>query len=165
MHDPEEPPDVLDVRVAEREVVVPPVHPLAEADGTLRQRARGTRHDLAAAPGELGEPVLLDLALRVEAELPLDADLDPEPLAVEAVLVALVEPVERLVPLEDVLQRAPPGGVDSEHHPVRCHRPVDEAEARPAAVLLAKLTEGVLGLPEIENLALERVVIRLVRER
>ena len=47
---------------------------------------------LAAAARELGEAVLLDLALRVETELALDADLDPETLAVEAVLVALVEP-------------------------------------------------------------------------
>ena len=64
--------------------------------------------DLAAAARELGEAVLLDLTLRVEAERALDADLDPEPLAVEAVLVALVEAAQRLVALEDVLQRATP---------------------------------------------------------
>ena len=164
MHDPEEPPDVLDVRVAEGEVVVPPVHPLAEADGTLSQRAGGALHDLAAASSELGEPVLLDLTLRVQPELTLDPDLDPEPLAVEAVLVALVEPVERLVPLEDVLQGASPGGVDPEHHPVRCHRPVDEAEPRPVAVALAKLLERSFGLPEVEDVPFQSVVIRLVRK-
>ena len=38
----QEPPDVLDVRVAEREVVLPPVHPLAEPDRALRQRLRRT---------------------------------------------------------------------------------------------------------------------------
>ena len=64
----------------------------------FRQRAR-----------ELGEPVLLDLALRVEPERLLDLDLDPEALAVEAVLVALVEAAHRLVALEDVLQRPAPG--------------------------------------------------------
>ena len=63
----------------------------------------------------------------------LDADLDPEPLAVEAVLVALVEALERLVALEDVLQRAAPGRVDAERDLVRRHRPVDERERRPAA--------------------------------
>ena len=45
---------------------------------------------LAAAGGELGEPVLLDVALRVQPERLLDLDLDPEALAVEAVLVALL---------------------------------------------------------------------------
>ena len=38
----------------------------------------------------------------------LDPDLDPEALAVEAVLVALVEAAERLVALEDVLERPAP---------------------------------------------------------
>ena len=60
---------------------------------------------------KLVEAVLLDLPLGVQAELLLDADLDPQPLAVEAVLVALVEAAERLVALEDVLQRAAPGRV------------------------------------------------------
>ena len=68
--------------------------------------------DVAALAGELGEPELLDLALRVEPELALDADLDPQTLAVEAVLVALVVAAQRLVALEDVLQRPAPGGVD-----------------------------------------------------
>ena len=165
VHELQEPPDVLDVRVAEREVVLPPVHPLAEADRAFRQRLGGLHHDLAATPGELGEPVLLDLPLRVEPERALDADLDPEPLTVEAVLVALVEAAERLVALEDVLQRPPPGGVDTEHHSIGGHRPVDEAESRPARVLLPEQRERLLALPEVEDLALERVVIRLVRER
>src|SRR5262249_20092528 len=126
--DLQEPPDVLDVRVAEREVVVAPVHPLAEslrAAGQLRPRLDD---DLAAPARELLEPELLDLALRVEPELALDADLDPEPLAVEPVLVALVEPAERLVALEDVLQRPPPRGVDGKRL-VGGHRAVDERPA------------------------------------
>ena len=161
----QEPPDVLDVRVAEREVVVPPVHPLAEADRALRQRLGGLHHDLTAAPGELREPVLLDLPLRVEPERALDADLDPEPLAVEPVLVALVESVQCLVSLEDVLQRPAPGGVDTEHHSIGGHRPVDEAEPRPAGIPLPEQRERPLALPELEDLPLEGVVIRLVRER
>src|SRR5688572_24002031 len=157
----QEPPDVLDVRVAEREVVLPPVHPLAEADGALRQRLRGLHHDLTATPGELREPVLLDLALRVEPERTLDADLDPEPLAVEPVLVPQLVAAERLVALEDVLQRPPPGGVDAEHRPVRGDRPVDEAPFRPAAVQLPQPLERALALPELEDLELERRVVGL----
>ena len=86
----EEAPDVFDVRVAEREVVAAPVHPLAEPLRALGDVRRRLDDDLAAAARELGEAELLDLALGVQAQLALDADLDPEALAVEAVLVALV---------------------------------------------------------------------------
>ena len=152
VNDLQETPDVLDVRVAEGEVVGPPVHPLAQPDRPLGQRARRPDDHLAAPPCELREPELLDLTLRVEPELALDADLDPEPLAVESVLVALVEAAERLVALEDVLQRATPSGVDSEHVPVGRHGAVDEAELRAAPVLLAELREGALALPDVEEL-------------
>jgi hypothetical protein len=158
-------PDVLDVRVGEREIVAPPVHPLAEADRPLGERARRLHDHVPAAARELREPVLLDLALRVEAELALDADLDPQSLTVEAVLVALVEAAERLVALEDVLQGAPPGRVDAEHHPVRGDRSVDEAEARSIGVLRAQSRERLLALPGLEHRELERVVVGLVRER
>src|SRR5262249_27048435 len=97
--DLEEPPDVLDVRVAEREVVVVPVQPLTEPDRAARQLACRPGDDLTALRREALEPVLLDLPLRVQPELALDADLDPEALAVPAVLVALIEPAQRLVAL------------------------------------------------------------------
>src|SRR6185437_1604005 len=99
----EELPDVFDVRVAEREVVVAPVHPLAEALRTARQLRRVVRNRVAALLRKLVEAVLLDLGLRVEAELTLDTDLDPKALAIPAVLVALVESLQRLVALKDVL--------------------------------------------------------------
>src|SRR6266536_3860514 len=103
VHVREELPDVLDVGVAEGVVVVAPVHPLAETDAAPFQVLGRPDDDLAALAGELLQPVRLDLALGVEPELPLDADLDPETLAVEAVLVPLIEPAQRLVALEDVL--------------------------------------------------------------
>ena len=165
VHDLEEAPDVLDVGVAEREVVVAPVHPLAEPDRTVGQSPRGPDDDFATPPCELGEAELLDLALRVEPEVAFDADLDPQPLAVEAVLVALVMAPERLVALEDVLQRPAPRSVDAEHVAVGGHRPVDEAEQRAAGVLLAEAPEGIVALPAVEHLPLEGVVIRLVRQR
>ena len=162
--DLQELPDVLDVRVREREVVLAPVHPLAEADGALRQLLGRPGDDLAAAPGELREAVLLDLPLRVQPELALDPDLDPETLAVEPVLVALVESPESLVALEDVLERAAPRRMDGERL-VRRDRTVDEAEPRAAAVLLTEPLERTLALPELEDLALEGVVVRLVGKR
>ena len=71
----------------------------------------------------------------------------------------------RLVALEDVLERPSPGRVHAENHSVRGDGPVDEAEARPVGVLLAQPRERLLALPELEELELERVVIRLVRQR
>ncbi len=157
------PPDVFDVGVAEGEVVVAPVHPLAEPDRAARQRVGRAHDDVAAPARKLLEAELLDLALRVEAQLALDAHLDPESLRVEAVLVALVEAAERLVALEDVLQRPPPRRVDAEREPVRSDRAVDEGEGRAAAVLLAELRERSLLLPARERLLLEAGMIGFVR--
>src|SRR5216110_1049396 len=53
VHELEEPPDVLDVRVAEREVVVAPVHPLAKALRPARQSGGGPDDDVAALSREL----------------------------------------------------------------------------------------------------------------
>jgi hypothetical protein len=163
VHPLQQPPDVLDVRVAEGEVVAAPVHPLSEPLRAARELLRGPDDDLAAAARELGEAVLLDLTLRVEAQLALDPHLDPEPLAVEPVLVALVVAAQGLVALEDVLERAPPRRVHRERL-VRGHRAVDEAEPGPALVLPPQALEGLLPLPELEDLELERGVIGLVRQ-
>ena len=152
------PPDVLDVRVAEREVVVPPVHPLPEADRPLCQLAGRPHDDVAALRSKRLEPVLLDLPLRVEPELVLDAHLDPEALAVEAVLVALVVAPEGLVALEDVLQGPAPGRVHGEGL-VGGHGTVEEREPRAVRVLRAQLLEDALGVPPGEDLLLEGGVV------
>ena len=164
VHDLEEAPDVLDVRVGERVVVGVPVHPHAEPPVLLGDHLGVLGDALPAAVGELGEAVLLDLALRVEAERLLDLDLDPEALAVEAVLVALVEAAQRLVALEDVLERAAPRVVHA-HRVVRGDRAVDEAEARAAAVLLAQPLERALCFPAREHVPLERRMIGDTRKR
>ena len=159
----EHPPDVLDVRVAERVVVVPPVHPHAEPLRATGELPRVPDDGVAALRGELVEPVRLDLLLRVEAELVLDADLDPQALAVEPVLIALIEPAEALVALEDVLQGAAPGRMDGEGLVGR-DRAVEERENWPTAVTLAKPLEDTLGLPPGQNLLFERRVIGHRRE-
>ena len=128
----------------------------------MGQLLRRLDDDLAALAGEVLEPVRLDLGLRVQAQLALDADLDPEPLAVEPVLVALVEAAERLVALEDVLQRAPPGGVDGERL-VRRYRAVDERPVGAAAVPVAQLLEGLLLLPDVQDLQFQSRMIGFVR--
>src|SRR5205085_10971698 len=107
------------------------------------------------------DPVLLDISLRVQPEGLLDADLDPQALAVEPVLEALVEAVHRLVALEDVLERAAPGRVNGELL-VRRHRPVDEAPPRLDPDLVVDLQERPFALPELVDRALERGLIPLV---
>ena len=163
LDDLQELPDVLDVRVAEREVVAAPVHPLSEALRPAGERLGRPDDDLAAAACELLEAELLALPLRVEPEFALDPYLDPEPLAVEAVLVALVEAAERLVALEDVLQRATPRRMDAERKSVRGHGAVDERPVGGAAVPLAELFEGLLPLPDVENLQFQSRMIGFVR--
>src|SRR5262249_10579544 len=78
---------------------------------------------------------------------------------------ALVEAAEGLVALEDVLEGAPPRGVDAERRAVRGDRAVDERPDRAAAVLLTERLEGTLPLPAVEQLELERGMIGLVRQR
>src|SRR5579859_4265864 len=159
----QEAPDVLDVRVREGRVVVAPVHPLAEADRAACQLADVVLDDGDALAGELRQAVLLDLGLGVQPERLLDADLDPQALAVEAVLEPLIEAAHRLVALEDVLERPPPRRVHAQLL-VRGDRAVDEAPSRPAPDLVAQLPERALALPELEDLQLEGGMVRLVGE-
>src|SRR5436190_19278847 len=161
VHVLEEPPDVFDVGVAEGEVIVAPVHPLAEASRAPRQLGGVAGNGVAALPRELGEAVLLDLALRVQSQRALDADLDPETLAVVAVLITLVESAERVVALEDVLERPAPAGVDAELL-VRGDRPVEEAPLRAVAILLPQPVEDPLRLPPGEHLLLEAEVVGIL---
>ena len=160
----EEAPDVLDVRVGKRVVVVVPVHPHAEAPRLVGDHLGVVGDPLFAALGELGQPVRLNVSLRPEPQRLLDLDLDPESLRVKAVLVALVEAPEGLVALEDVLEGAAPGMVNS-HRVVRRDGPVHEAELRAAAVPLAQLFEDALPVPPGEDLLLEGRMIRVLGER
>ena len=89
---------------------------------------------------ELGDAVGLDVALALEPEVALDVDLDPQALAVEPVLPALVLAEHRVVALEDVLVGPAPGVVDA-HRVVGRDRAVEEAPARPAGVLGAQPRE------------------------
>src|SRR4029079_1233655 len=101
----------------------------------LLGHAGSERQDpLLAERDELGDPERLDVALAREAEVALDVDLDPQSLAVEAVLPALVLAEHRVVAAEDVLVGPAPGMVDA-HRVVGRDRAVEEAPAGPAGVL------------------------------
>ena len=99
------------------------------------------------------DAVGLDVALGGEAEVALDVDLDPQALAVEPVLVALVLAEHRVEALVQVLVRAAPGVVDA-HRVVGRDRPVEEAPARAAGVLRAQPGERPALAPLGQDLVL-----------
>src|SRR5262249_33136891 len=80
----------------------------------------------------------------------LDPDLDPQPLTVETVLVALLMAGHGEVALVSVLVGAAPGVVDA-HRVVGGDRAVEERPLRLAAVLRAQFLEGVRPPPELQH--------------
>ena len=77
---------------------------------------------------EAVDAIVFDLALVGEAELFLDLDLDPQSLAIEAVLVALAIAAHGVEALKEVFVGAAPGVVNA-HRIVGGDRPVDERPA------------------------------------
>src|SRR5574338_478312 len=125
----EEMPDVLGIGVRHRVIRVVPVHPLPEPGRLAAYLVGELRHALAAGAGEAVQPERLDVALRVELEVLLYLHLDPQPVAVEPVLVALVEALQRLVTLVNVLVGTPPAVMHA-HGIVRRDRPIYERPVR-----------------------------------
>jgi cell envelope-related function transcriptional attenuator common domain len=134
-------------------VRVVPVHPHAEPDRLLGL-ARGVRQDaLLAERHELGDPERLDVALGREAEVALDVDLDPQALAVEPVLVALILAEHRVEALVEVLVGPTPGVVDT-HRVVGRDRTVEEAPSRAIGILGAQSGERPTVAPPFQDLVL-----------
>src|SRR5215207_11304876 len=82
----QEPPDAIVVLVGEREIAIVPVHPIAHALALLSDARGEAIHALFALVHKVGNAELLDLALGLEAQLFFDLDLDPQALAVKALL-------------------------------------------------------------------------------
>src|SRR5262249_53966751 len=96
---------------------------------------------------------VLDVALGGELELLLDLDLDPEALAVEAILVAEPLAEHGVIALVGVLVGTPPGMVNT-HGVVGSDGAVEEGPARAILVLVEKQLEGSCFVPELEDGAL-----------
>ena len=127
-----------------------PVHPVSEPDRLLGL-SRGEGEDAAfALVHKVVDAVFVDGGLCAQAQLFFDLDLNPQSLAVEAVLVPLVVAHHREESLVGVLVGAAPGVVDA-HRIVCGDRPVEEAPARPASVSLTQLLEDFLILPELQS--------------
>ena len=141
-------------------VGIVPVHPHAQADRLLGLERRVGQDALLAQADEVGDAVGLDVALARVAQLALDVDLDPQALAVEAVLVALVLAEHRVEALVQVLVRPTPGVVDA-HRVVGRDRAVEKRPALVAGVLGAEARERPPLVPQREHLVLERGQIGL----
>ncbi|HZZ77650.1 MAG TPA: hypothetical protein VFE62_03970 [Gemmataceae bacterium] len=136
-----------------------PVHPLAEADRLLRL---ATRELVDAVFAFLHKPVdalrlvprhqVFDVALRLQLQLLLDLNLDPQPLAVEAVLVAQLMAGHGEETLIRILVGAAPGVMDA-HRIVRGDRAVEKGPLGLAAVLLTQTLEGLDLVPQFQDRA------------
>ncbi len=134
-------------------VGVVPVHPHPEPDRLLGLAGGVGQDALLAQRHEAGDPERLDVALGGEAELALDVDLDPQALAVEPVLVALVLAQHGVKALVEVLVGAAPGVMDA-HRVVGGDRAVEEAPLRAVRVLGAQPRERPPLAPQIQDLVL-----------
>ncbi len=119
----------------------------------LRLSRRVRQHALLAEAHELGDAEGLDVALAGEAQVTLDVDLDPQPLAVEAVLPALVVPEHGVIALIEVLVRPAPGVMDT-HRVVGRDGAVEERPGRAARVLCPQASEGAPLAPLRQDLVL-----------
>ena len=166
----EEAPDGVVVLGGHREVRLPlaarfgpvgvgavPVHPHAEADALVRLGTGEAVNPVLTRLHELGHtgvPVAghqaLDVPLAAELQLLLDLHLDPQPLAVEPVLVPQVAAAHGEEPLVGVLVGAAPGVVDA-HRVVGRDGAVKEAPLGAAGVPGAPLVENAAGVPEGEG--------------
>ena len=86
---------------------------------------------------KFSKPEVFDIFFAFETESFLDLHLDPEPLAVEAVLVAGFAPAHRPEAVVKVFVGAPPSVMDS-HRVVGSDRSIDE---RPVRIVLMDFIE------------------------
>src|SRR5207245_3262091 len=133
------------------------VHPLAQADRLLRLPAGEFIDALLAQGYKLVDALelvalhqVLDIAFRFELEFFLDLDLDPQPLAIEAVLVAQLMAGHREVALVSVLVGSTPGMMNT-HRIVGGDGTVQEGPLGLALISLAEFVKSVGALPKFQN--------------
>ena len=135
-------------------VGVVPGHPHPEPDRLLGLARRIRQDALFAQVHEFVDAERFDVALARESELTFDVDLDPQSLAIEAVLPALVVAEHRAKSLEDVLVGAAPGVVHA-HRIVRGDGPVEEAPPFATGVLGLQPGERPPLRPQVQHVVFE----------
>src|SRR5712692_5728401 len=102
-------PDCIVVLVRKRVVVIAPIHPVTQADGLLGLAFRKGVDLLFTTLDELIYAIGFDIELSFKAKFLFNFDFNPQALAIEAVLVALLVPLHGLKALVQVLVGASPG--------------------------------------------------------
>jgi hypothetical protein len=150
----ERPPDRVDVRAVERAVRVVEVDPEADALGQRVPVLEEGEDRLAALLVELGDAVVLDLGLVLDAQLLLDGDLHRQAVAVPAALALDQVALHRLVARVDVLEDAGEDVVGP-RPAVRGRRALVEDPRLAALTVADRLAEHVALAPAAEDLLLE----------
>ena len=150
-----QPPDRLDVVVAQGPVRVLGVDPHGRPLGDLGEVPDVALHRLATAVVELGDAVGLDVVLVVEAQLLLDLELDREAVAVPAPLAGNVAPAHGLETRVEVLEHTGPHVVQA-RAPIGRRRALVEDPRRRALAQVLHLVEEPDLAPVREHLLLER---------
>ena len=152
-------------RQAAQFIRVVPIHPVAQAYGLFGLDRRIFKHARLAQPHKLGQAIFFDVSLVGEAKFLLDFYFDPQTLAVETILPALVLAQHRLIALVEVFVGTSPAMMDAQRVVGR-RRAVDKAVG---AVLLlslgaqtAQFVEGVCFLPEFQYFVFQGDEINLV---
>jgi len=109
-------------------VRIVPVHPVAEADRLLSLTCGLAQDAGLAFEHKRSEAIPFDVVLGLEPFLLLHLDLDPQPLAVEAVLIALLVTAHRPEALPQILIATSPPVVHA-HRIVGRDGPVDKGPA------------------------------------
>ncbi len=138
------------------------VHPIAEPDrliglnaGELIDPVLAHLHELGNGSHAVSGYEVLDVAFRFHPnaavfELFFNLDLDPQPLTVEALLIAQFMAGHGEIALVDILVRPAPGMMHA-HRIVGSDGTIEKRPFRLAAILFAEFGKGVNLLPEIEN--------------
>ena len=161
----EEVPDGVVILIRHGVVGVIPVHPVAEAAGLLGLDGGVLAHPLLALLHEAGDAEGLDVMFGGKALFLFHLHLDPQPLAVESVLVALAVALHGAPAQEQVLVGAPPGVVHP-HRVVGGNRTVNKGVAPLGAGVALQVALDDAGVaPPAELFVLQRDKVHARRYR
>ena len=132
---------------------VVPIGPIAQADGLLGLARGESEHALFAGADEILDAIVADFALGPKPEAFFHLDFDPQPLAIEAILIAQFLAVHGVVALVHVFQRSSPGVVHA-HGIVGGDGAVEERPRRAASCLRAQFPEDLAFFPKAQEFAL-----------
>ena len=129
---------------------VVPVHPIAQSLRLFRLSSREAEDSAFALVHEFVDAEFVDGVLCSESQLLLDFDFNPQPLAIEAVLVSLVMASHCEEALIRIFVRSPPRMMHA-HWIIGRDGTVQKTPPLLTAILFPQLAECVVLSPEVED--------------